>query len=280
MPVRSNIKQLPVANVVYQYDGSYDGLMTCVFRSFQKKEIPATVQTEDTEQATLYPVEYISTSLEQSERVKRSIPIKISDYAESCVRKIFLSHLPEKEIVILRFLHVGFSVGRKLTELTTHEDVAPALKIVLQVGNEAHFSLEFLRFSEYGDFLAAEITPKNHILPLITYHFCDRFPDENFVIYDKAHKNAFIHKGTGETEYLYETEITFPPPDEIEQSYRRLWKHFYKTIEIDGRRNHKNRRTLMPMRYWPNMTEFQEVDSSYPKISSTVSDDNSLATIS
>ncbi|WP_099204766.1 TIGR03915 family putative DNA repair protein [Scatolibacter rhodanostii] len=244
------------SNIVYQYDGSYDGFLCCVFESFLAKENPADIILHDEQQETLFPVKYIETDDVRAGRVKRSIPLKMSQEAEDIVKRAFLSCMEHKETKILAFLRLGYQVGAKVTKLSTHDVVHTIDKAVKFVGNEAHLSLEFLRFSEFGEFLGAEITPKNNILPLITYHFCDRFPDENFVIYDKNHQIAFLHKGDGTTEYLY-GNVTFPDPDEEEESYRRLWKHFYETIAIEGRRNERCRMNHMPKRYWPNMTEFK-----------------------
>ena len=42
-----------------------------------------------------------------------------------------------------------------------------------------------------------------------------------------------------------------------ERRYQDLWRRFYDTIAVEGRINPQLRRGNMPMRYWPNMTEFQ-----------------------
>lgn len=246
------------ANIVYRYDGSFEGFLCCVFESFRTRELPAAIECEDTAQETLFRVKHIKTDVKQAQRVRASFAQKISKEAEDLIKKVFVSCAGEKELQILQFLNLGYKTGEKTTKFTTHPAVSPMLRTAQQVGNEAHYSLEFLRFSQFGDFLAAQITPKNSILPYITYHFCDRFPDENFIIYDKNHRVAFLHKETGETEFLFDTEITFPTPDEEEANYRRLWKHFYKTITVEARRNAKLRRSKMPMRYWGNLTEFQD----------------------
>lgn len=243
-------------NIVYQYDGSYDGFLCCVFESFYAKENPADIISEDEQQETLFPVKYIELNFEKAERVKKSIPLKMSKQAEYHVQRAFLSCMPHKESRILDYLRLGYRVGAKVTQLSTQDEVVILEKAVQYVNNEAHLSLEFLRFSEFGEFLAAEITPKNNILPLIIGHFSDRFPDENFVIYDKNHHMAFLHKENGKKEFI-QGEIHFPNPDEEEENYRRLWKHFYQTIAIEGRRNERLRMNHMPKRYWPNMTEFK-----------------------
>lgn len=251
-------------NIVYRYDGTFDGFLCCVFESFRSKESPADIESLSAMQETLFPIKYIDTVPDQALRVKKSIPLKMSEDANRMIQKAFLTCMEQKEMKILRFMRLGYKVGKKVTELTTHPDVHEMIRGVKFLGNEAHFSLEFLRFSQYGDFLAAKITPKNNVLPLMIHHFCDRFPDENFVIYDANHKTAFMHQNDGQTKFIYDTKISFPEAEEEEKQYRALWKHFYQTIAVQGRINPKLRRNMMPKRYWPNMTEFQEEEKSSP----------------
>lgn len=248
-------------NIVYQYDGSFDGFLCCVFECFYEKEDPCSIEREDMAQATLFPVKYIETDREKAGRVFASLSKKISKNAEGFLKKAFLCETPDKELKMLRFIRLGYRAGEKIMHMTTDDRVDALLKPVKALSNEAHYSLEFLRFSQFDSFLAAQITPKNNVLPLMAGHFCDRFPSENFLIYDKTHSTVFFHQGDGKSEFLYETDIQFPNPDEEEQNYRRLWKHFYNTIAIQGRINKKLRRNNMPMRYWGNMTEFIEEDS-------------------
>lgn len=251
-------------NIVYRYDGTFDGFLCCVFESFRVKEVPAEIESLSAIQESLFPTKYIDTVPEQAMRVKKSIPVKMSPEADHMVQNAFLSCMEQKELKILRFMRLGYRVGKKVTKLTTHPDVHEIVRAVQFLGNEAHFSKEFLRFSQYGDFLAAKITPKNNVLPLMVYHFCDRFPDENFVIYDANHKTAFMHQNDGQTKFIYDAQITFPEADAEEKQYRALWKHFYQTIAVEGRINPKLRRNMMPKRYWPNMTEFEQDAGSSP----------------
>jgi hypothetical protein len=53
-------------------------------------------------------------------------------------------------------------------------------------------------------------------------------------------------------------------PSERELMFRALWRRFYETIAIEGRRNERCRMSHMPKRYWGNMTEFQEDDPKAP----------------
>ena len=51
--------------------------------------------------------------------------------------------------------------------------------------------------------------------------------------------------------------LELPEAGAEERRYQDLWRRFYDTIAVEGRINPQLRRGNMPMRYWPNMTEFQ-----------------------
>lgn len=245
------------SNLVYRYDGTFPGFLCCVAECFQDKRLPQGIQRLDEPQETLFPIKAIDTVPELADRVERSIPQKISPEAYHMVRSAFLTCMEEKELKITRFLLLGYKYGAKVTKLSANEDVHAMNKALLYLKNEAHYHVEFLRFSDLGEFLAAEITPNNNVLPIIAPHFCDRFSGENLMIYDKTHKLGFLYRNSGHREFFQADSIELPPPDEEEEKYRALWKRFYQAIAIEGRRNPKLRRNNMPIRYWPNMTEFQ-----------------------
>ena len=105
----------------------------------------------------------------------------------------------------------------------------------------------FVRFSEYSGVLGGEIEPKNRVLPLLRSHFCSRFPNEQFFIYDRTHQEALFYTA-GKAVIVPLERFEIAPPDETEASYRRLWKRFYDTIAIKERKNPRCRMTQMPKR--------------------------------
>lgn len=247
-------------NLIYRYDGSYQGFLCCVFECFRAKELPVNISSVEEEQQSLFGYKEITTRMDLAQRVERSIPGKISPQAQRLVREGFLTCLPDREMALLRFLLMGYKLGPQVTRLTTHPVVHTLQKAVLTLKNEAHHTLEFLRFSDCGNFLAARIAPQNTVLPLVAPHFCDRLPSENFMIYDSTHGMGFLHKGEGASpgEYFQADQVQLPPPGEGELRWRNLWKVFYRTIAVEGRENQKLRQNLCPKRYWPLMTEFQD----------------------
>ena len=246
------------SNLIYCYDGSFDGLLCCVFESYDKKEIPADILLPNTSQTTLFPAKKITTDLQKSNRVLLSIPKKISSPALDFVRHAFLTCFPQKELYILLFLRLGYQHGPSVMNMLTNDVVNTLLKVVKHVSNESHLLKGFLRFSVLNNVLVAEIEPKNYVLPLLTQHFCERYPEERFLIYDKTHRMALVYQPY-QSAVIPIDDLELPEPDEQEEAFRELWQIFYNTIEIQGRHNPKCRMTHMPKRYWKYMTEFGSV---------------------
>jgi len=211
----------------------------------------------DEAQGTLFPVKEIVTDRVAAKKVEDSIGRSISKEALKLVRFCYFSQMENRELTILRFLRMGYKIGPAVTNMLADDIVGAITKSARNVQGENHFYKEFLRFSEYNGVLVAIIEPKNFVLPSVSAHFCDRFPSEQFLIYDKSHKCAFIYQN-GEKSLISLEHLELPEADAQEEKYRALWKQFYNTIAIEGRINPKLRMNNMPKRYWAQMTEFME----------------------
>ncbi len=246
-------------DVIYRYDGSFAGLLTCVFESFYRKEMPYAILPPERRQEMLYQKRHILTEKGKADRVFCSVREKISGDALYFVTRTFLTCLEDKEELILRFLHKGYRIGPKVMHMLTDHTVARMMAAVSHLEKEAHLFTGFVRFSEYRGVLVAVIEPKNYVLPLLAPHFCDRLREEAFLLFDKTHKEVLLYR-RGQREIVPMEEIVLPAASEKEVYYRTLWKLFYDTIAIESRYNPKGRQTHMPKRYWANMTEFLSPD--------------------
>ena len=57
--------------VMYYYDGTYNGFLSCVFESFAEKETPAAIlPVDEADQTCLFGAKYIETDLRRAERVR------------------------------------------------------------------------------------------------------------------------------------------------------------------------------------------------------------------
>lgn len=252
-------------SLAYTYDGSFEGMLCCVFESYQWKETPLAIHSDGNGQGLLLESKWIETDNLKADRVRRSIPLKISREAEEWVRLGFWSSVPDKEMLLLRFLYLGFAYGRRVMNMLADDTVSALNKAVQQLRREGHHYLGFLRFTVYGPVMAAVIEPQGYILPVIEDHFCDRFQGESFMIYDQTHRMALIHQ-PGRRAIIPLEEWIPPEPDEAEAAYRRLWKGFYNAIGIKERKNERLRASLMPKRYWKQLPEMNSNAAAVPAI--------------
>lgn len=242
-------------DLVYTYDGSFEGLLCCVFESYEKKEIPQNILPPDGQPGLFDSCKFIETDHEKAQRVYDSIPIKISLEAQELVKLGFLTCVYQKELLIFRFLRLGYKVGGRIMSMLTDDTVDSLQKAVHHLTFEAHRYKGFIRFSIYNEALVAVIEPKNFVLPVIAAHFANRFRNEVFMIYDKTHKSALIHQAR-RVEIVEIDDLQLPELEEKEAEFRRLWQQYYKTIGIESRYNPRCRMTFMPKRFWNQLTEF------------------------
>lgn len=244
-----------MTDLIYEYDGSFEGFLCCVFESYAHKEVPTAINCDEDSLPTLFATRKISTDETHANRVYRKI-VKLSPYTANLLRDSFLSTLPNKELHLYRLIVKLLAEGVGFLHNLSDETLFPVLQAVRHLNNEAHLLKGFVRFSELGGVLGCEIEPKNHVLPLLRSHFCARYQNETFFIYDRTHKEALFYAG-GRAVIRPLAQFQMASPDETEATYRLLWKRFYDTIAIKERNNPVCRRSRMPQRYWNTMTEFQ-----------------------
>ena len=176
------------------YDGSFEGFLCCVFESFAQHEIPFAVWTPQRETATLYPVRDIETDSARAQRVFSALGRKLGRETEYLISRDFLSGQEDKELLLIRFLHLAFALGPGTVKRMGHPDVAPLYEMKKSLDWEVDKFQGFVRFEEHGGMLGAVIHPKNYILPLLRGHFCSRFPEESFMIYDAVHQAVLLYQ--------------------------------------------------------------------------------------
>ena len=244
-------------NIIYYYDGSFEGLLCCVFRAVYQREDPMSITPEQQAEPTLLETVFVDTEQDKAQRVLNSIPAKLGRDALRIIKLCFLSDLQDKEIALLAFLRLGYQVGPQILKMLTDQRVYDVVIAARAVSNEAHLLKGFTRFSEYGGTLVAEIEPRCQVLPILGKHFCARMPGESFLILDRTHHMVLVCSG-GRWQIQTAQLEQLPRTDAQERFYRQLWTRFYDTVSIEDRYNPQCRMTHMPKRFWGMMTEFQE----------------------
>lgn len=247
-------------DLIYIYDGSFDGLLTAIFDSFKNHELPLAITNDSNIQEDLF-CEYkcIKTDTAKAKRVSKSISEKVSHEALTDIYYTYLSDTKNKGRICLEYVHTAFRFGKNVKSHMTIECVFSVISSIKRVKNEAHQFIEFIRFEELdGGVFYSKISPRCDILEIVSKHFQKRFPTMPWLIHDLTHNKCAVYNGNS----LYITPAHSAPKlsrTDDELKFRKYWKRFYDTIEIKERHNERCRSSHMPKRFWDNMTEFNEL---------------------
>ena len=242
--------------VCYEYDGSFEGFLTCVFDSYAHREEPVCFQTPEEDAYTLWDTRRVDGDREKAARVFRSLDARLGRGAARLTYRAFLTCLEEKELHIYRFLQYGYRRGRGIMGELGHPRVSTLLQAVRRLESEAHLYTGFVRFSDCGGVLAGEIEPKNQVLPLVCAHFTRRYNTQRFLLYDRTHGQVLVHQ-PGRWAIVPAEGFQLPPAGEEELRWRALWRRFFDTVAIRERHNPRCQNTHLPKRFRGQMTEFQ-----------------------
>ena len=246
-----------MSEVIYQYDGSLDGFLCCVYESYVYKESPAAFCTDD-DPLSLYEIRTVVTQPAYSQRVSRGIE-KRSPKALAVVRRGFLTCLPDKELHLYTFIKKLLAEGPGFMRDLSDPACYPLYRAIRHMSGEVEKLRGFVRFSDCGGVLGAEIAPKNRVLPLLRGHFCQRYANERFFIYDRTHQELLLY-ANGRSRITRAESFRPILPEGEELQYRALWKRFFESVTIRERENPRCQNTFLPKRYRGLMTEFLPVE--------------------
>lgn len=244
-------------DVVYYYDGSFYGFLTGVFDAFDLKEEPALfLSQEEEEQPLLFESHFVKTDPQKARRVLAGVQRTLGDRGVDIVREGFLTCLPHREYLLLKFLRQGFREGPQLLAQLTREPLCTLLSAIRKAKNEAHLLTGFIRFSrcETGVYVS-RIRPHNQVLPLISHHFCTRYFFQPFLIWDITHRMVLLYQPKKRPCILPLDSLELPAPSPEEEEIQNMWRAFYNTLAIPARENPRCRMTHMPKRFWEFLTE-------------------------
>lgn len=206
----------------------------------------------------------VETEQEKAEKVIRAVYEKISARAYTYLMYAVAADAPDRGDALYQFLVHGFSMGDKACDALSIPSVKRVFELKRAVGNESHYSREFMRFKEISReprIMLATFEPANRVLPMVMEHFRDRFQSEWFIIFDRHHMEAGFHTAENEmaVRLLTKEEAErLEALSEKEEDYVALWKTFFHAIAIEERRNEKLQRNHMPLHYRTYVTEFIE----------------------
>jgi len=254
---------------VYMFDGTMDGLLTAVFDAFALHEQPEQLlKTGDALPLFCERTYLVTTDEEKARRVWVGLEKQLSREAMKLISVSWLSELPELPTPLFRYVCKVFRQG-DISRNFADPDVLTVTNIARRVLHEQLRMKQFIRFQKAkdGTYLAV-VSPDHNVLPLITDHFCDRFNDQSWLIYDAKRHYGFYYNDCKVIRITFEDEASVPfnltngkLDEEVlsgdDQLLQNLWRTYFKAICIKERMNPRKQLQDMPRRYWKYMTEKQ-----------------------
>lgn len=249
----------------YIYDGTFEGFLCCVYASCVRREVPRHIYVEDGEPLLGETATWITTDWQQAQTVYVSLSRKIGMEAQDVVKEVFLTHMPNKELILYHYIRLGYQLGRLvLTEEDWQEETRTTkmrpdmnqrklIRVVLgavQIYRAEVKNIEgSMRFRSFSDVMISCIAPKSLVMPTIAGYFEQRFRRTNFLVYDKTHQMAAIHREEG-TMVTRMEKMTLPVLYDENNVYEHLWKSWYDRIQIELPANPKYAMNEMKGRLW------------------------------
>lgn len=263
---------------IYVCEDSLTGIFSGIYEVWKRKMTAeeAGLEVGDSFERRLF-CEYIFCKAEERKAlaVIRMIQKNLGADVYEKISYALLSADRRKAEMVFRAMLEAKKLSRKdrLMEHLGNEAVRAVFGMYRQVANEAHHYKGFVRFRELKNkTLFAKIEPKHAVLPCIAEHFADRFPQENWVIYDKTHEVFLIHE-KGKRYYFLQQYMCMKGDSgsaqniaggfsEEEMDYEALWKGFVQSISVAERENRALQNQNLPLRFRTNLVEFSKEERS------------------
>lgn len=248
-------------------EDSMEGIFSAVYDGWLlgKRGYDVAIVTEEPQNLEFFvSYQYIETNQEKSGKVLDTIRSKLGFHAYEMVCYAAVSRHEEKGTVVYKVLQRA--ICGKIFDTSVFEALADPYvnllsKLRIKVWHEIHRFYGFVRFYEMGNgILVSAIRPENDILVMLSDHFTNRYPNENWMIYDEGRRKALLHPA-GQKCFVH-WNITMPQKWgtelETDSEYENLWKVFCKSVAINERKNSKLQQQFLPLKFRENMPEFQE----------------------
>lgn len=246
------------------YDGSYAGLLTCIYEVYEYKISDADIYRENNAPQSLFgKTHLVATNDIKAQKVLVKLKETFSQTAVSQFYTTFLSEILGIENCLLRYIRYGLSSKESIENDYSHPDVLMLQQTSRKVHREKHRMEAFVRFQLTKDGLYYSIVqPDFNVLPLIAKHFKDRYADQRWLIYDATRKYGLFYdmNDVSEVSMHFDTDLNNSSMlatihDVKEDLYQKLWQQYFSSINIAARKNMKLHIRHMPKRYWKHLVE-------------------------
>ena len=251
--------------IIFQYDRTFDGMLTVVFDAYARRSFPQVIQGTDEPLPLFYDeVHPVITDEAKADRVWKALEKKLSKDALSCLTVSYLSELPELDLHLFRYICKNIDSPVSLENNLADDDILFVTNTFRKVLYERLRMMQFIRFQKAADGTYFGImVPQYNVLPLAIAHFKDRFADQPFVLYDKRRHYGYYYDQHEVTQVTFDESLPHFVTGKLDESlmaedeklFQELWRTYFKAVCIRDRLNPRKQRKDMPVRYWKYLTE-------------------------
>ncbi len=251
--------------IIFQYDRTFDGMLTVVFDAYARRSFPQVIQGTDEPLPLFYDeVHPVITDEAKADRVWKALEKKLSKDALSCLTVSYLSELPELDLHLFRYICKNIDSPVSLENNLADDDILFVTNTFRKVLYERLRMMQFIRFQKAADGTYFGIMePQYNVLPLAIAHFKDRFADQPFVLYDKRRHYGYYYDQHEVTQVTFDESLPHFVTGKLDESlmaedeklFQELWRTYFKAVCIRDRLNPRKQRKDMPVRYWKYLIE-------------------------
>ncbi len=243
----------------YLYDGSFDGLLTAYFYAYKDTDV-YTICSEASYQPNLLsqPIT-ITTEADKAKRIMRSVQQNLSGYTMQNLYILYLSELPDCDLLGLHYLRFCFQHGANINNAKQHPIIRKVEDYRHKVMVEYDHMKGFLRFQKIDERVYyARFAPDHNQLPLLIPHLKRRFSDQKMVVHDEKRSCAMLYNLQNSIIVPFTTDDAHKLLEHCSDDSIDLFRRYFQTINIPERANPKQQAGYMPHRYRKYMPETQE----------------------
>jgi probable DNA metabolism protein len=251
----------------FVFDGTYKGFITAVFDAFERKEFQVDLIEEKSFQPDFFRQAYHVIS--EDIKFKRVINGLKKIITTAQLNQFYVAYLSEDPLLhqaSFRIIIQLFKIGNSILDNYGDTDVLYFYQTIKKVSRERHRMKAFVRFSKSNDGMyVSMVEPDFNVLPLIISFFKNRYTDQPWLIYDMKRNYGIYYN----TQFVEEVQLLLHERQQLqkeshtieldiqEERYQRLWQQYFKSTNIEVRKNLKLHIQHVPKRYWKYLVEKQ-----------------------
>ncbi|MDR1357145.1 MAG: TIGR03915 family putative DNA repair protein [Tannerellaceae bacterium] len=250
--------------LVFRYDKSFEGLLTCLFDAYSRRAFPERLISMD-EPPPLFAGEIHGVVAERAkaERVWAGLERRLTRPVCGMLMHVWLSELPQSDELLMRYMRKAFDAQASIATMFTDPDVLEVKKIAAKVSKERERLTQFARFQKAADGLFfAPVSPVYNALPLTLDYFTSRFADQQWLIYDLKRRYGYYYDlataaevTLDDDERLLSGKLNDALMAQDEKLFQTMWREYTVSLTIRERLNPALQRQHMPRRFWKYMPE-------------------------